>query len=131
MLGEDGTDTIDGRGGADTLSGGRGGDIVTGGAGRDTLAGDDPQSSTCFGSVTQTFSCVGGDDELRARDGEADTVACGFATDVARVDAGDTITTINPFNVCETIDRPAGAENPAGPGGPNPLRRPREPASSA
>ena len=123
FLGGDGDDTIDGRGGADVLSGGAGGDVVIGGAGRDMLAGDDPQGSTCFGSVTQTFNCVGGSDELRARDGEVDAVACGFEADVAQVDRADEITAISPFNVCETIDRPAAAGGPGtAPSTPDPAR---------
>ncbi len=73
-------DTIDGGTGADTIEGGFGNDTVKGGAGRDAIAG-------------------GADsDVIKARDGELDSVNCGFGIDRAEVDRGDSVGTL-----CETV----------------------------
>ncbi len=80
--GSSNNDTIDGGTGTDTIEGGFGNDTVKGGAGRDAIAG-------------------GADsDVIKARDGVAESVNCGFGIDRAEVDRGDSVGTL-----CETIIR--------------------------
>lgn len=96
-------DALFGEAGNDTLYGGDGDDKVDGGPGTDSLYGD---YSSCSG-----FGCAGGNDQIFARDGEADAVNCGAGADTAQVDAVDTVGQ-DGFQLCETVDRPAPAPGP-------------------
>ncbi|MDO8185571.1 hypothetical protein Q5424_02370 [Conexibacter sp. JD483] len=89
-------DTIDGRGGDDTIEAGLGDDDITGGPGRDTINAD-AGSGACNFLVCRTGS---GNDVVRVRDGEADSVVCGPGTDTV---IADPIDTIAPD--CENVDR--------------------------
>jgi hypothetical protein len=101
LEGGDGNDVIDGMGGDDLVVGNLGDDTLTGGAGRDYASGDE------------------GDDVINMADGEDDHyVSCDGDTgndgnDVVTVDA-------YPFDaslegVCDTVNRPASAEQPVDP----------------
>ena len=121
LLGRDGNDTLSGRGGPDRLQGdngndqrnGEGGDdalygfsgddTLDGGAGHDTFHGDYPPGLVTFRA---------GNDTIRARDGEVDSVACGLGGDIAVVDAIDAVS-----GDCESIDRGATVVTPVVPGG--------------
>jgi hypothetical protein len=92
VVGGGGPDTLSGDAGANTLSGGPGNDAIDGGGGPDVLDGGQD------------------DDAIIARDGSADTVACGTGNDTAVVDALDVVA-----SDCETVDRPSGP--PSGGGG--------------
>jgi hypothetical protein len=93
IVGTHGPDRLLGRGGADRLHGLRGNDVLDGGAGRDLLDGG------------------AGADRFLARDGTADTVACGAGLDSAIVDALDVV------RGCEHVARPAAP--PAAPAAPS------------
>lgn len=108
--GDSDADQIFGDEGTDTLFGGYGDDRVEGGAGPDSLFGD---YSAC-----SAYGCSAGNDQMFARDGEADAVNCGSGADTAQVDAVDTVGS-DGFQLCETVDRAAAAA--PGPGtGPAP-----------
>ena len=92
-----GNDQIDGGAGDDTIHGGADDDLIVGGPGRDSLNGDGDYSGTA----------LGGNDIIKARDGEVDQVTCGWGADSAEVDAGD----LEDVD-CETVDR--GATAPGG-----------------
>lgn len=96
LISYDYADVIDGRGGDDTIEAGLGDDDVTGGPGRDTINAD-AGSGSCNFLVCRTGS---GNDVVRVRDGEADSVVCGPGTDTVIADAIDTI---GPD--CENVDR--------------------------
>jgi hypothetical protein len=101
-------DTVNGGPGDDVVEGGLGNDSVTGGPGKDMIMGDSSSSHCSFlGSCKVPF----GNDTIYAQDGEADQIDCGIGTDVAYVDAIDTI------NNCETVSSagPAVTPPPAGP----------------
>jgi hypothetical protein len=85
-----GNDQIDGGAGDDTIHGGADDDTIVGGPGRDSINGDGDYSGTA----------LGGNDTIKARDGEVDQVTCGWGADTAEVDAGD----IEDVD-CETVDR--------------------------
>jgi Putative metal-binding motif/RTX calcium-binding nonapeptide repeat (4 copies) len=68
--------------GDDKLTGGDGGDVLSGGAGNDTLEGR--------GGVDDYFG-EGENDTIEARDGNAERIACGAGTDIARNDFTDII----------------------------------------
>lgn len=53
--------------------------------------------------ATITVQLGGGDDQIFARDGEADSVDCGGGADRAEVDAADVVAG------CASVDRPATA----------------------
>jgi len=91
-------DQLFGEGGNDTLYGGEGDDRVDGGPGTDSLFGD---YSAC-----SAYGCSSGNDQLFARDGEADSLNCGAGADSAQVDAVDTLAQ-DGFQLCETVDRAA------------------------
>lgn len=78
--GGDGNDTMIGDGGSNVLQGGEGNDIIAGGGGLDFLDGGP------------------GSDRLLARDGAQDRVACGDGSDVAVIDAFDSV------DGCEKLD---------------------------
>lgn len=96
LISYDYADTIDGRGGDDTIEAGLGDDDITGGPGRDTINAD-AGSGACNFLVCRTGS---GNDTVRVRDGEADSVVCGPGTDTVIADAIDTV---GPD--CENVDR--------------------------
>jgi hypothetical protein len=98
LTGLDESETIDGGPGNDTIQGGFGDDDLTGGPGRDRILGDG-------GSTCDLYSCTvpAGNDVVRARDGEADSIDCGLGTDTAIVDEHDTVAN------CETVDRATAA----------------------
>ncbi len=100
-----GPDEIDGGAGDDNLEGGYGDDLITGGAGKDTINAD--ASGGC-----DIFVCNApvGNDTVLARDGEADSIACGVGTDRAVVDAIDTT------SACETVEVGAADRTPPGGG---------------
>jgi Ca2+-binding RTX toxin-like protein len=130
ITGTAGPNVIDGGFGADTIRGGAGDDTLTGNsepdalfgeAGNDTLYGGDgddkvdggPGTDSLYGdySSCSAFGCAGGNDQIFARDGEADAVNCGAGADTAQVDASDTVGQ-DGFQLCETVDRPAPAPGP-------------------
>ena len=101
VVGEDGVEEIDGGAGNDYLEGGKNHDVITGGPGRDTIYGDDTDAS-CNSNYVE--SCVlYGNDEIRARDGEADQIDCGAGTDRVIADDADVVAPN-----CETVERGGG-----------------------
>ena len=127
LYGHGGNDTIDGGGGNDLVNGGTGEDVVAGGAGDDAVEGSAGGDLLDGGPGRDLFAgdnectvapCTGGSDEIRARDGEQDTVNCGVGADVATVDTLD-IVALDSQQGCESIDRadlPVGAAGLPGPG---------------
>jgi hypothetical protein len=89
LVGYDGADTIDGGDGDDYLEGGFGNDVLDGGAGVDQFQGD----------RTERDVIAVGNDEIRARDGNAEQVNCGIGSDTAQVDPGDVVDAS-----CESVD---------------------------
>ena len=103
-----GTDTVLGRTGADTVSGGHGEDVVDGGPGQDNIYGE--YAVGC----SNLQPCIGGADDIRARDGESDLVSCGVGTDHAAIDSIDVIRNIPGATTCELLETaPAGKAQPA------------------
>ncbi|HWI72709.1 MAG TPA: hypothetical protein VNT55_12210, partial [Baekduia sp.] len=105
-------DQIDGGPGDDTIHGGGGNDTIAGGAGRDTILGDGDYSNQGLDS---------GNDTIQARDGEVDSIACGFGADTAVLDAADVT---DSDIACESLDRPAApapVAPPAAPAAPVPV----------
>jgi Ca2+-binding RTX toxin-like protein len=105
-----GKDTVLGEQGADDVAGGHGEDVVDGGPGRDNIFGE--YELGC----SNLLPCVGGADEIRARDGEADLVACGIGTDIAQLDTVDVVRDIPGATICETVTR-SGGSGGTSPGG--------------
>jgi Ca2+-binding RTX toxin-like protein len=97
LRGGDGTDKIDGGTGADKLDGGFGDDTITGGPGRDAISAD------LAGGDCGPLWCKHpfGNDTVEARDGEADSIACGEGADRVVADAVDTVA-----SDCERVERP-------------------------
>ncbi|HEX8122395.1 MAG TPA: calcium-binding protein [Solirubrobacteraceae bacterium] len=110
LNGGPGDDTLEGLGGNDTLFGGFGQDVLDGGANNDTLTGNAGDDTLDGGADGDTLNGTGGadlldgsggvdtlnggdgPDTLLSRDGGADTVNCGAATDHSVHDvAGDTV----------------------------------------
>ncbi len=101
-------DILTGGDGDDYLEGGFGDDVIDGGKGKDSYVGDTTASNT-----------IGvGNDTINARDGVAESVACGPGSDKATVDADDDVA-IDTQNLCEEVDR-AKATTPTGPGSAGP-----------
>jgi hemolysin type calcium-binding protein len=98
-------DQIDGGPGDDTIHGGADDDLVVGGPGRDSLYGDGEYSGTT----------LGGNDTIEARDGETDSVACGFGADTALLDASDVMDVD-----CESVEVQASGGGGGGGGGTTP-----------
>ena len=73
------------------LHGGDGDDALVGGAGPDKLDG---------GAGTDTFSGNGGDDTIAARDGVAESIACGSELDRGEADTDDQVA-----GDCEAVER--------------------------
>jgi hypothetical protein len=97
-------DTIDGLGGNDTIEGGYGDDVIDPGPGQDTVTAD------AGGAPCDFISCRAphGNDTIKARDGERDSIDCGVGTDTAIVDAIDVVAN------CEAVDgaAPVGGQGP-------------------
>jgi hypothetical protein len=107
IWGEGGNDTIEGGDGNDLLEGGFGHDVLDGGAGVDQFQGD---------RIEQNVIAIG-NDTIRARDGNAEQIACGVGADTAVVDASDVV---DP--TCESVDRPPFSPPPPPPEKPDPPR---------
>jgi Ca2+-binding RTX toxin-like protein len=107
LTGSSGADTLAGESGNDTLYGGEGDDRVDGGPGLDSLFGD---YSSC-----SAYGCSSGNDQLFARDGEADALNCGAGADSAQVDTVDTLAK-DGFQLCESVDAAALATPGPAPG---------------
>jgi Ca2+-binding RTX toxin-like protein len=90
LVAYDGNDVIEGGDGDDFLEGGFGNDVLDGGAGVDQFNGD----------RTEANVIAIGNDQIRARDGNAEQVSCGIGSDSAQVDASDVVDA-----TCETVDR--------------------------
>jgi Ca2+-binding RTX toxin-like protein len=121
-----GADTVDGGSGDDFIDAGFGNDTITPGPGRDTVYAD-RQGGDC-GPVWCTLPY--GNDTVDLRDGEADSVDCGWGQDTVYADAIDTVAPN-----CETVIRsgsgsgaggtttPAGNTGKSTPGAHPPTRR--------
>jgi Ca2+-binding RTX toxin-like protein len=73
---------------------------MSGGASGDALFGDDGNDTLDGGSGRDFLSGGFGDDTVRAVDGEADVVDCGFGLDTVYADAVDMVSP-----TCENIIR--------------------------
>ena len=83
----DGADTIDGGAGDDELDGGFGDDTIVGGPGRDRISAD-----TAGGDCGPMWCKYPyGNDQIDARDGEVDSIVCGFGTDTVLADSVDIV----------------------------------------
>ncbi len=104
LVTHDGNDVIEGGDGNDFLEAGFGNDVLDGGAGVDQFSGDRTESNV--------FAV--GNDEIRARDGNAEQIGCGIGGgDRAIVDFGDVVA-----SDCESVDRSKGPEENLKPGKP-------------
>jgi hemolysin type calcium-binding protein len=101
LVGGEGDDGVFGDAGGDSVEGGDDNDLVDGGAGKDELFGEYHDGCTILG-------CVGGNDEIRARDGEADYVDCNNGDDHAIVDVA---LEVDLLGSCERIDVAGGGAN--------------------
>lgn len=110
----EGNDRLDGGDGNDRLEGYSGDDVLIGGPGIDSMDGD---GLGAWGQV------VAGNDRIEARDGNAESINCGLATDTAILDATDTVPT-DATTACEIIDRGV-ATPPPGPVPPLPGPAPK------
>jgi Ca2+-binding RTX toxin-like protein len=90
LVAYDGNDSLEGGDGDDYLEGGFGNDVLDGGAGVDQFMGDRIESNVI----------AIGNDQIRARDGNAEQVDCGIGSDTAQVDASDVVAAS-----CESVDR--------------------------
>lgn len=102
IAGGNGRDQIFGEAGNDTLTGNHADDTLTGGPGMDSINGD----GGAF--------IVEGNDTIEVRDGERDTVQCGFGADVVNADAIDVIASAD----CEQVNLPPGGATPQTPAAP-------------
>ncbi len=103
LRGSDGAETLDGGAGNDDIDGGFGDDTITGGPGRDNIAGD-RRGGDC-GPVWCKLPF--GNDTIDARDGEIDSVGCGFGEDTVNADATDVVS-----GDCEHVTRGTAAPQP-------------------
>jgi hypothetical protein len=99
----DGPDHIDGGAGDDMLDGGFGDDVITGGPGRDDIAAD-TRGGDC-GPVWCKYPF--GNDTVDARDGEQDSITCGWGDDTVYADAVDVVD-----GDCEHVIRTGAAPAP-------------------
>jgi hypothetical protein len=83
----DGADAIDGGSGDDEIDAGFGDDTIVGGPGRDRISAD------TAGGDCGPFWCKYpyGNDTIDARDGEVDSISCGFGTDTVLADSVDVV----------------------------------------
>lgn len=109
-----GNDRLEGRGGNDFLDGSVGADLLLGETGDDELRGDGGDDTINGGAGADqfvgdrpctVFSCRLGDDEIQARDGTRDSIACGGGADHAVVDRVDVLAS-DPWEACERVDLP-------------------------
>jgi len=101
----DGNDRLDGGPGNDDIDAGFGDDTIVGGPGRDRIAGD-RRGGDC-GPVWCKLPF--GNDTIYAKDGEQDSISCGFGEDTVYADAIDVVD-----SDCEHVTRTgAGAPAPA------------------
>ena len=127
LHGGPGADTANGNAGNDLMSGGSGPDNQSGGPGDDTIFANRGVDITSGGPGNDTLFALArrdrhgrndttgdtvrgdeGDDTIRVRDGEQDTVNCGPGTDTAFLDFKDRIedaTPANPNGSCEVVQR--------------------------
>ena len=96
FYGWEGDDKINGPAGNDYLDGYSGADLLDGGAGGDRLVGGDQNDTLIGGADVDEFYGQDGDDTLRALDGLAEQLDCGFGNDSYETDPADTLLT------CET-----------------------------
>jgi Ca2+-binding RTX toxin-like protein len=82
--------------GDDRVLGDGGNDLLDGGPGADTFFGD---------AVCTIWSCRVGNDEIQARDGFRDSVACGVGSGRAVVDTLEVVSS-DFQQACESLDRP-------------------------
>src|SRR4051794_1360146 len=121
LAGGGGNDTLRAGDGADTLDGGPGDDDIDGGFGDDTITGGparDPIPGARRGGDCGPLWCKYpyGNDTIDARDGERDSIVCGFGEDTVYADALDVVD-----GDCEHVSRGAAPPAPAdGPGTPTP-----------
>jgi Ca2+-binding RTX toxin-like protein len=102
--GDGGNDRVWGGVGNDAVTGGDGDDVVRGRPGDDTLDGGNGNDRMFGGRGTDTSMGGEGNDVLHAlaRDNQKDTLDCGPGTDVAVINAAETLdTAVN----CETIKK--------------------------
>lgn len=101
--------------GNDALTGDDDANTIFGGAGNDSLSGQGDVDSLEGGAGVDAHSGGAGVDTIAARDGTAETVACGTEADVATVDYADTVDAD-----CEAVDRsaPTDLPPPVGPDAP-------------
>ncbi len=105
----DGADTINGGVGDDEIDAGFGDDTIVGGPGRDRISGD-----TAGGDCGPLWCKYPyGNDQIDARDGEVDSIVCGFGTDTVMADTVDVVD-----RDCETVTRAGASSSGSGPGGP-------------
>jgi hypothetical protein len=118
LAGRDGDDRIDGQAGDDEVDGGDGEDVVLGGDGADYVSGGGdadtvdagPGMDYVYGEYSQGCGiqlCLGGSDEIRARDGAHDWFECGPGTDHITIDKIDET---EPGTDCEQIDSSGGGK---------------------
>jgi Ca2+-binding RTX toxin-like protein len=105
ITGAGGDDEVDGNEGNDVLAGGEGDDQVSGGGESDLLVGG-PGGDVLQGEYLHgcgaAKSCIDGDDEIRADDGEFDYSECGLGEDKIQQDAFDEL---SPIADCERVSR--------------------------
>jgi Ca2+-binding RTX toxin-like protein len=105
LVSYDGDDTLDGGDGDDYLEAGFGNDVLDGGGGVDSFNADRTGDRGQFAV---------GNDDVRARDGNAEQISCGIGSgDKAQVDANDIVGAD-----CESIDKPKDPEVVLVPGKP-------------
>jgi Ca2+-binding RTX toxin-like protein len=102
-----GSEAIDGGTGNDRIDAGYGDDTIVGGPGRDQISAD-KAGSEC--GLFESCSLPIGNDVVDVRDGEADSVSCGFGDDNVQADSIDTVAPD-----CEHVTRSSGGG--ATPGG--------------
>jgi hemolysin type calcium-binding protein len=116
LAGQDGDDRIDGKAGDDEVDAGDGEDVVSGGDGTDSVFGGGgadtvdagPGMDYVYGEYSQGCGialCIGGSDEIQARDGAHDWFECGPGTDHVTIDKIDET---EPGTDCERIDSSGG-----------------------
>lgn len=86
-----GADGFLGLDGSDTLRGADGKDALCGGNDADTLAGGDASDFLLGGSGKDHFAGNTGNDTIKARDNQADTIACGAGEDRVTADRTDKV----------------------------------------
>ena len=104
----DGADTIDGGAGDDEIDAGFSDDTIVGGPGRDRISAD-----TAGGDCGPLWCKYPyGNDTVDARDGEVDSISCGFGTDTVLADTIDVVA-----KDCETVTTSSSSTPPgSGPG---------------